>query len=224
MDTEAVRKQFNIIAKKYDEGRRCLLPCFDDFYNSVQLLKELMPDAHKIVDLGAGTGLLSKELYRLYPDANFLLIDLSEEMIGVARERFKGLDNFSFIVEDYIAGIPDNCDIIASALSIHHLEDNDKYRLYKNIYDKLGKGKCFINLDQFCSDSKLIESAYDKWWLNYIDKSGITEDGKTKWMLRKKLDREISVNRTMAMLKDIGFEFVECIYSFMKFSTVIAIK
>lgn len=107
MDLNSVKTQFDVIAKKYDEGRRCLIPCFDDFYTrSLEILKELMPTVKKIADLGAGTGLLSMELFQLYPDAKFLLIDISEEMIDVAKQRFNGIANVSFIIDDYIDNIP----------------------------------------------------------------------------------------------------------------------
>lgn len=115
-------------------------------------------------------------------------------------------------------------DIIASALSIHHLEYNEKLKLYKKIYDNLQKGKCFINLDQFCGDIPYLADAYDRWWYDYISKSGITEEAKDRWLERKVLDREISANQTIKILKEIGFEVVDCIYSFMKFRSILAIK
>lgn len=225
MDIDSVRKQFDIIAKQYDKGRGYLIPCFEDFYvRSLGLIGEIVPAPKKIADLGAGTGLLSMELYRLYPDADFTLIDLSEEMMTIAKQRFKGLDNFTYVVADYVNNLPDDCDIIASALSIHHLEDNVKIQLYEKIFNKLNENGVFINLDQFCGDSEMISHAYDKWWFNYIDDSGIDDEAKDKWMVRKSLDREISLSQSMAMLRKVGFRDVQCIYSFMKFSTIVAGK
>jgi hypothetical protein len=60
--------------------------------------------------------------------------------------------------------------------------------------------------------------------MNYIDHSGIVPEAKAKWLKRKKLDRENSVSSTLTMLKASGFKHVECVYAFMKFGTVIAIK
>lgn len=145
-------------------------------------------------------------------------------MMEIARQRFKGLNNFSYLVDDYVNNIPDNCDIIASALSIHHLEDNLKIQIFENIFNKLNENGVFIDLDQFCGDSDIISHAYDKWWFNYINKSGIDEEAKSKWIVRKSLDREISLSQSMTMLRTAGFNDVQCIYSLMKFSTIIAIK
>jgi len=224
-NSENIKKQFDLIAEKYDEGRRCFIPCFDDYYNrSVSLLKNLKPSVNRIVDLGAGTGLLTMEMYLLYPEANFTLVDLSQDMLAIAKQRFNGLESFEYIAADYSAGIPANCDLICSALSIHHLENEQKQELYNAIYKALPFGGTFINLDQFCADSSVVNNAYNDWWMNFIDHSDITPEAKAKWIERKKLDREVSIPTTMNMLKNAGFDHVECIYQFMKFGTVIAVK
>ena len=164
MNTDKIRRQFDSIADKYDEGRRCFIPCFDDYYvNSISLLKEIVPEAKKIADLGAGTGLLTKEMYMLYPDAQFTLIDISDDMLEVARRRFAGLEGFGFKAADYSHDLPDGCDIICSALSIHHLTDDLKRQLYRTIHEALPEGGVLINLDQFRADSPAIDKAWTDW-------------------------------------------------------------
>ena len=225
MNTKDIRDQFDLIAKQYDEDRKYFIPCFNDYYvRSVSLLKEIKKDPMNITDLGAGTGLLTKEMYLLYPDAHFTLVDLSTDMLEVAKQRFSGLDNFDYRAEDYSEGIKKDNEIICSALSIHHLEDDEKQKLYQSIYESLPHDGLFMNLDQFCADSPIIDKAYYDWWMNYIDNSGITQKAKAKWLERKKLDRENSVSSTLSMLRTAGFKHAECVYEFMKFSTVIAIK
>lgn len=225
LNTDKIRSQFDSIAEQYDEGRRCFIPCFDDYYvNSISLLKEIVPKAKKIADLGAGTGLLTKEMYMLYPDAQFTLIDISDDMLEVARRRFAGLKGFDFKAADYSHDLPEGCDIICSALSIHHLTDELKRQLYRTIHEALPEGGVLINLDQFKADSPAIDKAWTDWWINYIDRSAITAEAKAKWLERKKLDRENSVAATLGMLREAGFAQAECIYEFMKFATVMAVK
>lgn len=225
MNSNNIQQQFDLIARQYDEGRKCFIPCIDDYYiRSVGMLKNLKPGVYSIIDLGAGTGLLTQELYKLYPKANFTLINISEEMLQVARQRFRGLDNFAYIASDYSNCGLEEADIICSALSIHHLEDEDKQRLYKAIYDAMPEGGVFVNLDQFCAESPLIDDAWNAWWMNYIDHSGITPEAKFKWTERRKLDRETSIPHALEMLVKAGFKQVDCIYQFMKFGTIIACK
>jgi hypothetical protein len=40
MNVNKIKEQFNFIAQKYDNHRKCFIPCFDDFHkNAVSLLK-----------------------------------------------------------------------------------------------------------------------------------------------------------------------------------------
>jgi ubiquinone/menaquinone biosynthesis C-methylase UbiE len=226
MDLEKIKEQFNHIAEKYDSHRKCFIPCFDDFYTrSVSLLKHYRKDFMNIADLGAGTGLLTKAIYEMYPNANYTLIDISKDMLKIARERFSGISNFNFLEYNYVENIPvNNCDLICSALSIHHLEENDKENLYKNIYSKLNENGCFINLDQFVVKSEKIDALYNSWWHDYINNSGIKQDEKEAHLERRKLDKENTIDETIKLLKKSGFENVECVYNFMKLGVVMAVK
>ncbi|MDR1998044.1 MAG: class I SAM-dependent methyltransferase [Candidatus Margulisbacteria bacterium] len=226
MNINEIKAQFDHIAEKYDARRKCFIPCFADFYkNSVSLLKNYRKDLLNIVDLGAGTGLLTKEIFEIYKNAHYTLIDISGDMLKIAQERFKGLNNFDFIEENYVENIPvKNCDLVCSALSIHHLENEQKVKLYQKIYKILAKGGCLINLDQFIGESDLINKLYTEWWYNYIDSSGLTKEEKAAWLKRRKLDRENTINETIKILKNSGFNNVTCIYQFMQFGVIIAIK
>ena len=92
---------FNQIAKKYDSQREKIIPCYNDFYKMIanNACSELINP--KILDLGSGTGLLSKHLLTRYKDGYFTLIDLSDEMISIAKKRFENNSKFKFIIADY---------------------------------------------------------------------------------------------------------------------------
>lgn len=66
--------QFDLISQKYDNQRRFLIPCFDAFYESAaRALKENLPPSRrniKILDLGAGTGLMTQYAYSAFADRN----------------------------------------------------------------------------------------------------------------------------------------------------------
>ena len=103
----------------------------------------------KILDIGAGTGLLSAFLMERYPDASFTLIDISEKMLDVAKDRFRGNSNVKYIVADYSKhSFVEKYDMVVSALSIHHLEDEEKKELYKKSYSLLKQNGIIINADQ----------------------------------------------------------------------------
>ncbi|WP_225445976.1 class I SAM-dependent methyltransferase [Paenibacillus arenosi] len=143
-----VKSQFDEAAQQYDQQRKMLIPCFDDFYRISVSLASSATSSPILLDLGAGTGLFSSLMMQKYPDANLTLIDLSEKMLDIAKVRFKGSTNVTYIVDDYTNFIsPEKYDIIISSLSIHHLTDADKQTLYKNIYLHLKPSGIFINAD-----------------------------------------------------------------------------
>jgi tRNA (cmo5U34)-methyltransferase len=226
MNTDQITAQFNKIAEEYDSRRRTFIPCFDDFYEtSISFLSYCKKDFKTILDLGAGTGLLAKYLYDKYPEAEYILSDVSALMLDVARKRFSGLPNFSFEVNDYTKSLPDKkFDLIASALSIHHLQDQEKTELYNKIYDSLTDGGFFINLDQFNPESEKMNNMFEGYWALDIMKGNLSVEEMDGLKKRRALDREDTITGTLTKLKNAGFSITECIYSYMKFGVIIAIK
>ena len=222
----SIEQEFNRIAKEYDQNRRRFLPCFDDFYmGATKWIAYHIAEPKKVLDLGAGTGLLSYFWLQQYPNAEFLLVDIADEMLEVARKRFSGQSNISYQVLDYTKTLPnENFDVVASALSIHHLQDEDKKKLFGRIYDLLPEGGLFVNYDQFCAGQKELDKWFDRYWEDQILHSGLTDKDIALWRQRKKLDIECSVEWETEMLRLCGFKMVKCIYSYQKYSVIIAIK
>ncbi|MDE7245466.1 MAG: class I SAM-dependent methyltransferase, partial [Oscillospiraceae bacterium] len=118
----SIKEQFNRIAGEYDVNRRKFIPCFDGFYQeSTDFLASCITAPEKIIDLGAGTGLLDCFWYQKFPNAEYLLLDIADEMLDIARKRFLGLENVSFQTANYFDRLPANgLDTAISALSNHH--------------------------------------------------------------------------------------------------------
>lgn len=222
----SIEKQFNLIAKEYDENRKKFVPCFDDYYGSTTaFVASNITVPKRILDLGAGTGILSSFWYGNFKDSEYLLVDIAEEMLEVAKKRFAGLTNVSYEILDYSQKLPEGeFDTIVSALSIHHLEDEQKAELFSRIYDKLPVGGVFVNYDQFCAGSLKMNHWFDSYWENQLKNSELTENDLERWRERRKLDRECSVEAEIAMLQKCNFENIKCVYSNQKFSVIVAIK
>ena len=223
-----VEQQFNLIAAEYDANRRKFIPCFDDFYQSTtELLAGNLPAPRRVLDLGAGTGLLAYFWYQHFPAAEYLLVDIADEMLKVARQRFAGLANVSYQILDYAEALPvQHFDVFISALSIHHLTDEKKERLFSRIYAKLPSGGLFVNYDQFCAEQPQINAWFNAYWENQLRASGLTAKDIELWQERRKLDKECSVEAEVAMLQAPAADFreVKCLYSCHKFSVIAAIK
>ena len=214
-----VKKQFSSVSKKYDSQRKFLIPCFDDFYSACLPLVKSLTHAKKVLDIGAGTGLFSQFIYDLNPGLHFTLVDLSTQMLDVARDRFEELNNFKFIELDFSKdALPEKYDIIISGLAIHHLEDADKAKLYKMIYLALNDGGLFINADQVAGKNILFDSLYKYYWRETVSNSGLDREALIQAFERTKLDKLAPLETQLKMLERAGFNEVDCIYKNMNFA------
>lgn len=222
-----IQEQFNLVAKEYDENRKKFIPCFDDYYSgATDFVASVMGfEPSLIFDLGSGTGLLPSFWYRHFPASEYVLVDIAEEMLAVAKKRFAELPNFRFEISDYSQKLPaGNPELVISALSIHHLEHDAKKSLFKNIYSTLAENGLFVNYDQFCAENSAADKKIEEYWISGIKASGISQTEYDRWLDRKKLDRECSVREEIGWLREAGFKNVECIYLKGKFAVIMAEK
>jgi ubiquinone/menaquinone biosynthesis C-methylase UbiE len=75
-----------------------------------------------LIDLGAGAGYLSIEIGKRVPALNVYGIDLSKEMVKIARKHAEGVENVRFEIGNaaYLPFEDDSIDFIVSTGSLHH--------------------------------------------------------------------------------------------------------
>ena len=96
-----IEEQFNLIAEEYDANRKKFITCFEDYYKSTtKFIASNITEPKRVLDLGAGTGLLSYFWYCHFPASEYVLVDIADDMLNVARKRFAGIDTVSYQVED----------------------------------------------------------------------------------------------------------------------------
>lgn len=208
-----VIKGFDANAKEYDQERKQLIPCFDDFYGMAVHLVKTDKKAPKILDLGAGTGLLSAFVLNKYPEAELTLIDLSEKMLERARARFGEQDNIRYLVEDYTKyPYGEKYDFVISSLSIHHLPHPLKRELFQLIRGILVEGGQFINADQLQGTTPLIDKFYWQEWEKSVRASGLSEEALQASRERRQLDINATLQDQVQWLLDAGFSEVDCVF------------
>jgi tRNA (cmo5U34)-methyltransferase len=232
---QLLKEKFNQGASSYDKQRKHVIPCLEDLYRITSDLATVTGSQPKILDLGAGTGLLTSYIHERYPRGHFTLLDLSEEMLEVARSRMNNAPennysenndpNFSYIVGDYLKhDFGETYDIIVSSLSIHHLEHQDKEFLYQKIYQHLNQGGVFINADQVSGPHPANEEEYQRNWMEKIDVGSLSESEKKIILDRMKLDNPASLQDNLKWLEEIGFKDVDVYYKYYNFVVLYGMK
>jgi len=218
-----IEAAFNRAARSYDGLRRQLIPCFDDFYGAaIDLAAEFTPAGARILDLGAGTGLLSALVAERLPDARLVLTDLAGDMLARAQERFAGRKpGVEFRVMNHLDLAEDGVyDVVMSALSIHHLEDEGKRAVYAAMARAAKPGGVVINADQVAGDSPEMEARYWRHWHEAIQRAGVSADDIAAAIERQTLDRRTPLAPQLDWLRQAGLAEVECRYKNVSFAVM----
>jgi tRNA (cmo5U34)-methyltransferase len=214
MDMANNQRVFDATARDYDQGRRRLLPGIDAFYGAALGILNFAADAPlRVLDIGAGTGLLSAMVAAAYPQARITLSDISREMLAVARERLGEGRRFEFVEADMVEqALPGNLDAVVSALAIHHLDDGEKRALYGRIHSAVRPGGVFFNAEQVRGPTADIDAANHAAWLAAVHNLGVGEVELTQALERMKADRPATLDDQLGWLRDAGFNNVQCTY------------
>jgi tRNA (cmo5U34)-methyltransferase len=210
---------FDITAPTYDADRAKLIPCYDAFHRRAT---DLIPaGATKILDLGAGTGILTTFVRSWYPAAHIHLVDFSAPMIDIARKRLAADTNVSFEVADYTtAPLGENYDAIVSALSIHHLEHPAKKSLFAKIFAALRPGGVFVNAEQVAGPTPALDAVYKSLWLQQVREAGATPQQIADSLYRQQDDRCASVEDQLHWMRETGFTDADCWFKDNRFAVL----
>jgi tRNA (cmo5U34)-methyltransferase len=210
---------FDITASTYDADRAKLIPCYDAFHRRAT---DLIPaGATRILDLGAGTGILTTFVRSWYPNAHIHLIDFSAPMIDIARTRLAADSNLSFEVADYTAvPLGENYDAIVSALSIHHLEHAAKKSLFAKIFAALRPGGVFVNAEQVAGPTPALDAVYKALWLQQVREAGATPQQIADSLYRQQDDRCASVEDQLDWMREAGFTDADCWFKDNRFAVL----
>lgn len=224
----AVRNKTSVAgADAYDRARRKLVPCFDDFYRAALDLLPFAPEARfEVLDLGAGTGLLSAMIAEMFPKAQLTLFDLTPEMLTIARQRLKPLGRrVRFITADFAAAAAaKSYDTVVSALALHHLPDSGKRHLFADIFKYLTHGGVFINADQVAGETAAIDRRSRETWIKRSRELKASARGLDEALERMKQDLPATVGQQLAWMRECGFIEVACSYRNLIFAVISGMK
>jgi tRNA (cmo5U34)-methyltransferase len=205
------KEVFDATASSYDADRSRLIPGCDSFY---RWAIDLIPaQAQQILDLGAGSGLLTVLIHNRFPQARIHLIDFSAPMLDLAKRRLGEAPFATYEQANYVkAALPRELDAVVSSLSIHHLDHADKRALFRKIYAALASGGRFINADQVAGPTPDLNERYKALWLEQVRQAGATPEQVEASLYRQREDRCAPVEEQLQWLREAGFTDADCWY------------
>ncbi|HEY9813411.1 MAG TPA: class I SAM-dependent methyltransferase [Candidatus Sericytochromatia bacterium] len=220
---EKVKQHFEEEAQEFDAIIRRLIPNYEQMLDALVTalpFNQLQPI--RVVDLGSGTGTIARRIKDVYPQAQVTCVDIAEKMLQIAQVKLGDagddlryqLANF----EDY--EFDTTYDVAVSSLALHHLvNDDDKIKFYKKIYDCLTIGGVFYNADVILGSSSHLQERYMEKWREYMRLQVSVEEIEQKWIPQHyDEDHPASLMSQLAWLRDLGFTEVDVIWKYYNFS------
>ena len=218
MSIDRVKQHFQQEAIEFDEIIRKLIPHYEQM---IEALISIIPFSNdnrfNVIDLGCGTGAVSKAIADKFPNAIFTCVDLSENMLQMAKTKLG--DQADYIEADFNTfEFSQQYDLIVSSLALHHLvTDEDKLTFYKKINGALTPGGQFTNIDIVLGSSDALQRVYLDKWKAFMAEHISQEEIEQKWMPKYAgEDHPASMMTHLDMMRSCGFKAIDIVYKYYK--------
>jgi len=197
----------------------------------MRLLRFAPKPPRRFLDLGCGDALLLATCLAAFPEATGVALDFSPLMLEQARSRLAPCGSRAAAVEvdlqtpAWLQKVTGPFDAVISGFAIHHLTDERKQSLYREIFGALSAGGVFINCEHVSSPTPRIESMFDDAMADHLcqRRRELGETVTKEEMLKQFLERPdraanilASVEDQCRWLGDIGFVEVDCFWKYFE--------
>ena len=219
---EVVKKHFEEEAKEFDKIILRLIPYYSEMLDGmVSAIPFQRSSAINVIDLGCGTGTISKRIKESFPRATITCLDLAENMIEMSKLKLSDFSGIRYQVGDFRNYVfDDTYDAVVSSLALHHLvTDEDKINFYRKIYEALRPNGVFFNADVILGSNEHIQNVYMSKWKSFMKKHVSEDEIENKWIPQyREEDRPAQLIEQINWLVELGFSDVDVIWKYYNFA------
>jgi tRNA (cmo5U34)-methyltransferase len=200
----------------YDIGHELIIK-FSDFF---------IKNGSTIYELGSACGKLSYSLAKNnnLKDAQFIAIDIEEDMINIAKDRYN-LNSLEYLCEDINLVDFKPSDLIVAYYTVQFIHPKSRQTLIDKIYKSLEWGGAFIMFEKVRANDARFQDIITTLYTDFKLENGYTpEEIIYKTRSLKGVLEPFSSNANYDMLKRSGFKDILTIFKYLNFEGLIAIK
>jgi tRNA (cmo5U34)-methyltransferase len=216
-----VFEHFDSEAKVFDSG---ILKSVPHYQQMIGVIIAMLPFSRQskvdLIDIGTGTGNIAYNLKTAFPHSRLACLDLSPNMLAVAKKKLARFTGVEYIEADAMAYKFDRkYDAIVSSLTLHHLEsDADKHAFHKKAFKALKSGGFFINADIIVAPDKKMQGVNLAKWKAHILKSSSPAFVADRYKKYRAEDRPAVLLNELDSLRKCGFHAVEVFWKYYNFA------
>jgi tRNA (cmo5U34)-methyltransferase len=178
---------------------------------ALRLAARLVPDnARAIVSLGTGTGNLESEILASNHLIRITGYDKNLDYLRIASKKLGS--RFQGIATDILQAELSIADAVVSSLTLHHLEDQEKRKVFSRIYSALPSRGVFINYDIVKAPGSTEHDSFVEYVTEHMRKNGLNEEfiEEERLVLNgigDDADKPMTLEKQCEFLESIGFKF-----------------
>ncbi len=219
MSKEEIRERFDKeTASVYSQRDPAWLPEFQFAFGLVPaLVKRYTAPGARVLDIGAGTGNLSRTVLQAVEGINVTLMDFSQNMLAEVPNVLRDFSGrFDVVCADFM-----EADLgrktyraVVSSFAIHHCRGQKSYQsLYRRIARALERPGVFVCADVVAGDSGLLSEQNEAGWMDFLRAQGFGEPEARKILSNYHVeDSPISLRAHMSLLIKAGFTTADVLW------------
>jgi len=202
------------LAEKWDEKFCKFVPFYDEMVNSlISAIPFKSHDSFSAIDLGAGTGEITKRIKNLFPNAKITCLELVEDMLDIARAKLADYNDITFEIGDFKNyQFKKKYDVIFSSLAIHHLKPADQKALYYRLYNALNNNGTFIHAESVLGANDFLNTVSYQAYYDLLANTISDEELTTLETAIKTHDNPVKLIEHITWMQEIGFKDIDIIW------------
>ena len=212
---EQVEEMFDNIAPTYDKINHIMSLNIDRMWRRRVMRIVRRSKAKKIMDVATGTGDLAIAMAKRVDRTQILGVDLSEEMLAVARQKVQkqGLDERIMLVkgdaEDLSMVADGTIDAVTVAFGVRNFENIE--RGLREMWRTIKEGGKLVVLEFSTPKNRVVRWVYSQYFHRLVPRIGglISKDKRAYVYLPESVDEFPTPERFSEMLKEAGFKSVK---------------
>ena len=182
--------------------------------------------APTVVDLGCSNGLAVQRFAETFPDAHFILRDVSEDMVQAARERYPDESRFD-IACDNIADAYPLCmaDLCLLVLTLQFTPVEERQAILQKVYRRMKPGGALILVEKVLGDGQKAEEELTAIYYDLKEEHNYTrEQIAAKRLSLRHVMEPLKAEWDVEILRKAGFSHVFQFWQCLNFCGWIAYK